>query len=245
MPGFRGLESTYSPEWANAAELPESKTIYGEMYRRLAAEWVLEKYVAHYVSVLPDDRAAISALHWLGFGLTGVDALRGVEPIPVDDGGFEIRQAEIGDLDHVMILDEALWQHHRGTPIFLLSERHDRCHYEGWIRDPGKDLWLACSNDGPVAFMSLGPAKEDVCRMIVDEKTTSIYGAFTKKDVRGKGVATALLNHALARAKEAGYARCAVDFESTNLEGARFWLRYFRPVCFSQLRTIDERWTAG
>ena len=93
--------------------------------------------------------------------------------------------------------------------------------------------------------MSLGPANEDVCTLIVDEQTTSIYGAFTKENVRGKGVATALLNHALERAREAGYRRCAVDFESMNLEGARFWLRYFSPVCFSLLRHIDARLTAG
>jgi GNAT superfamily N-acetyltransferase len=240
MPGFRGQRSTYSPEWANAAELPESRTVYGEMYRRLAAEWVSEKYVAHYVSVLPNNREAISALHWLGFGLTGVDALRGLDPIPIGDGGYEIRRAEMGDLDQVMVLDEALWRHHRGPPIFLLAERKGRCHYEGWIRDPAKDLWLACSNDQPVAFMSLGPANEDVCAIIVDDRTTSIYGAFTREDARGKGLATALLNHALGLAREAGYVRCAVDFESANPEGARFWLRYFRPVCFSLFRNVDE-----
>ncbi|GAH27730.1 unnamed protein product, partial [marine sediment metagenome] len=76
---------------------------------------------------------------------------------------------------------------------------------------------------------------------IVDEKTTSIYGAFTMKNMRGSGIATALLNHALEFARVAEYERCAVDFEPMNLAGSRFWLKHFKPVCLSLFRQIDLR----
>jgi GNAT superfamily N-acetyltransferase len=56
-------------------------------------------------------------------------------------------------------------------------------------------------------------------------------------------VATALLDRALTWAREAGYVRCAVDFEAMNVVAARFWLRHFRPVCHTLARHLDERIT--
>ena len=243
MPSFRGKRSTYSPEWANAADLEDSQRIYEEMYSYLAADWVADKYVAHYISLFSNDVDALRAWHWMGFGMITVDAIRGLDSIQGYDVDVRIRRAELQDLEQVMELHEALWQYAKGTPVFLLSEKRDQSYYEEWLRNPDKVIWLAYWNEEPVAFMRLGPADDDVCTIIYDEKTTSIYGAFTKEKVRGEGIATALLDHALKSARASGYERCAVNFEPMNLIGTRFWFRYFKPVCFSVLRHIDDRLT--
>ncbi len=243
MPSFRGKRSTYSPEWANAADLEESQRIYEEMYSQLAAVWVADKYVAHYISLFPNDVTALRAWHWLNFGMVSVDAIRGLDSIQVYDENVSIRRAELQDLEQVMELHEALWQYMKGTPVFLLTEKRDRSYHEEWLRNPDKVVWLAYWNEEPVAFMRVGPADDEVCTIIYDEKTTSIYAAFTKEKVRGKGIATALLDHALQSARAAGYERCAVPFEPMNLLGTRFWLKYFNPVCLTVLRHIDARLT--
>jgi GNAT superfamily N-acetyltransferase len=243
MPSFRGKRSTYSPEWANAADLEESAHIYEEMYSHLAATWVADKYVVHYISLFPNDVAALRAWHWLGFGMISVDALRGLDPIQGQDANVTIRRAELQDLEQVVELHEDLRDYMKGTPVFLLTEKRDRSYYEEWLRNPDKVVWLAYWRGEPVAFMRLGPADDDVCTIIVDEKTTSIYAAFTKDKVRKEGVATALLDHALKSAQVSGYERCAVTFEPMNLLGTRFWLKYFEPVCYSVVRYIDERLT--
>ena len=98
-------------------------------------------------------------------------------------------------------------------------------------------------HEEPVAFMQVGPADDDVCTIIQDEKTTSIYAAFTVEKARGGGAATLLLDHALKTARTSGCERCAVSFEPMNLLGARFWLKTFQPVCFSILRCLDDRLT--
>jgi len=239
MPSFRGKRSTYSPEWANAADLEDSQRIYEEMYSQLAAVWVADKYVAHYISLFPNDVNALSAWHWMGFGMFSVDAIRGLDSIQGCDVDVRIRRAELQDLEQVVELHEALWTYMQGTPVFFLTEKRDRSYYEEWLRNPDKVVWLAYSKDEPVAFMRLGPADDDVCTIIYDEKTTSIYAAFTQEKARGEGVATALLDHALKSARASGYERCAVPFEPMNLLGKRFWLKYFNPVCFSVLRDID------
>jgi ribosomal protein S18 acetylase RimI-like enzyme len=243
MPSFRGKRSTYSPEWANAADLEDSPRIYEEMYSHLAAAWVADQYVAHYISLFPNDVDALRAWHWMGFGMVSVDAIRGLDSIPGADGNVHIRRAELQDLEQVIELHEALWQYMKGTPVFLLTEKRDRSYYEEWLRNPDKVVWLAYWKEELVVFLRMGPADDDVCTIIVDEKTTSIYGAFTKEKIRREGVATALLDHALKSAQASGYERCAVSFEPMNLIGTRFWLKSFKPVCFSVLRHIDDRVT--
>lgn len=38
-----------------------------------------------------------------------------------------------------------------------------------------------------------------------------------------------------------GFVRCSVEFEATNVEACRFWLKYFEPVCRSMVWRLDER----
>lgn len=243
MPAFRGKRSVYSPEWANAADLEDSAHIYEEMYSHLGAAWVADRYIAHYISLFPKDVNTLKAWNWMGFGMFAIDAIRGLEPIQGDVVEVRIRRAELSDLEQVMELQESLWQYMKASPIFLLSEKKDQAYYEEWLGNPEKVVWLAYSNDEPVAFMRLGPADDDVCTIIYDEKTTSIYAAFTKEKVRSEGIATALLDHALNAARDLGFERCAVPFEPMNLLGSRFWLKHFKPVCYSILRIVDDRLT--
>ena len=80
MPNFRGKSSVYSPEWANAAKMENCEYIFEEMYQQIAAKWVADKYVAHYISIFANDLQAIRTWHWLGFGMLGIDAIRGLQP---------------------------------------------------------------------------------------------------------------------------------------------------------------------
>jgi GNAT superfamily N-acetyltransferase len=241
MPDFRGKRSIYSPEWANAAVLDDSARIYEALYSRISGDWLAGKYSAHYLSLFPNDLQALGQWHWLGFGMFAVDGLRGLDPLQAGDTGLHIRSAGVQDIDQVMALQDELWEYIKSPPVFILSERYDRQYYEDWLQDPRKVVWLACSQDEALAFMRMGPAAEDVCTIIVDEQTTSIYAAFTRAPARREGVATALLAHALEYARACGYQRCAVPFEPMNPLGSRFWLKYFQPVCYSFLRNIDER----
>lgn len=242
MPDFRGKRSVYSPEWANAADLRNTGNICEEMYRYLAADWVAEKYVAHYISTLANDLEAMRAWHWLGFGMTAIDAVRGLRPIQGGNDQVEVRRASPQDLEQFMELNDGLRQHVKGSPDFFIAQELSKEYLEQWIQDPDRVIWLAYVNEEPVAFIRIGPARDDVCTIICDEKTTSIYGAFTKEAMRGKDIGTALLEQAIESARSRGYERCAVDFEPMNLLGTRFWLRHdFRPVCLSLLRYVDER----
>lgn len=239
LPDFRGKRSTYCPEWAHAAETEDRQRIYREMYARLSAQWVAAGYVAHIVTSLAHDRTALEAWHWLGFGLTAVDAIRDLTPVPSSTADVAIRRAGRHDVAVAMAFDEALHQHLAAAPVFFSEEHHSQEFHERWLADPGNVLWLAYQGDEAVGCMGLGPANPEACYFINDERTASILTAYTKEEMRSGGIGSALLNHSLTWARTAGYERCAVDFESPNIPGARFWLRHFQPVCYSLIRHID------
>jgi GNAT superfamily N-acetyltransferase len=97
------------------------------------------------------------------------------------------------------------------------------------------------SKDGEVvAYLQFEPSEQLVlptsARSIV-----AITGAFTREELRGTGIGTALLQTGLQWARSAGYTHCSVDFESANLPGCAFWLRHFEPVTHSLMRRVDAR----
>lgn len=252
LPQFRGKRAVFSPEWANGADLEDSRRIYEKMYACLSARWVADGCLVHLVGMLAHDRDGVECWHWLGFGLCAADAVRDLSPAhgPISGAGVSVRRAWPidADIEQAVVLGEALQRHLVAAPTFLHDERESRDGWEEWLKDPVNALWLAydadCGSEA-VAFLRMGPANPDACTIIRDEGTASIVGAFTREGVRGRGIATVLLNQSLAWARAEGYERCAVDFEPMNVLAARFWTRHFRPVCYSLIRHVDERVTQG
>jgi len=238
IPRFLGKRTAYSPEWANGADLEESRQIYDEMYACLSAQWAADGCVTHLVTLLSNDHGGIESWQWLGFGFAGVDGVREVKPVESVAVRPEIRQAGKEDAAVASFFVEALEQHMAAAPIFWIHELGDS---EEWLKDSTKALWLAYDGEEAIACMGVGPANPDACVIIQDDQTASILMAFTQASARNKGVATALLNRSLEWAHSQGYERCAVDFETMNFLAARFWPKWFEPVCYSLMRCIDER----
>ncbi len=242
LPNFRGKRSVLSPEWANGAELSDSRRLYEEMYRELSARWVANGCFTHIAILLGGDPDGLDAWQWLGFGLAAVDALRGVEPTGAPNPDVRIRRATIDDIEAASALGEALERHLASSPSYLAyDERMQRQGYEDELRDPANALWLADEGGEVIASMGIGPANPDACTIIRHEKTASIVSAFTRVRARGRGIGSALLDSSLEWARSEGYERCAVDFEPMNVLAARFWLRRFEPICYALMRCVDER----
>ena len=107
----------------------------------------------------------------------------------------------------------------------------DKAELAAKLADPsrGNPAWQPTTRGRWPSCASARTA-HDASTIIRDEGTARITGAFTRADRRGQGVAAALLDAALAWARDEGYIRCAVDFESANLLASRFWPRHFEVV---------------
>lgn len=251
LPQWRGKRAVFCPEWANAGSpgaAGGSGDVYRAMYAVLSREWVDQGCSTHLVSLLAHDRPGIAAWHWSGFGLCAVDAVRDLAPI--EGGGVphtpvRVRRAGVEDAQQAWELDQALHRYMADPPTLLFDDEEEGPDdVRQWLADPGNTMWLAEQDGQAVAFMLFGPANEDASTIIADEGTASITGAFTRGSIRGGGIGKALLNEGLAWARQAGYRRCAVDWEPENVEGSRFWLKHFKPVVYSLARYVDERFVA-
>ena len=237
IPEFLGVRAAYSPEWANAAESEGGGRIYEEMYAQISKSWVESGCFTHAFTLFSSDQAGVQALQWLSFGFAGVDGMREVTWQGSRQEGLEIRRASEGDHAVVAELLAGLERHLATAPVFWPHELGDSLE---WLRNPKNAMWLAAQEGEILGCMGIGPASQEACTIIRDEGTASIVSAFTREDERGGGVATALLDRSLAWAREQGYARCTVDFEAMNYLARRFWLKWFRPVCFSLVRGINR-----
>ena len=242
IPDFRGKRSVYAPEWANGAELDDSRRIYEALYAGLSAQWVDAGYCTHLLSIVADDEGGIEGWRWLGFGLLGTDGVRDLKPAADHTAGVDVRRAGPDDVQQVTALLGALREHMAAPPTFLHQEDTDQVEKaQEWLADPAHAVWLAYQGTEAVAFVVQGSANPEASDLIRDGGTTSIVGAYTRRSARGKGIATALLNQVLAWARAEGYERCAVDWEPMNVLANRFWTRHFQPVSYALIRHVDER----
>jgi GNAT superfamily N-acetyltransferase len=239
---FRGRRTFYSPEWANAVDPTAGAGVLGALYGAASALWLDAGCYSHVISTLAHDREVLDAWRWLGFGYCVADAVRDLKPLGAGPAGVQVRRASLADVDALAHLVTALENHLAAPPIFLWSDDPvDVEELRRELADPRMAYWLAERDGRPIAYLRQEPASQDACEIIVDEGTTSITGAYTEPGARGAGIGSALLDRALAWAREQGYARCAVDFETMNVSGARFWLRHFQPITIALWRVIDER----
>jgi GNAT superfamily N-acetyltransferase len=240
IPLWRSKPTMFSPEWANGALLPDSRSIYEQMYAYLAPQWLTCGASTHLVSIMAHDDLGIDAWQWLGFAYVAVDGVRSLSPISHRSPEIQIHRACQEDIDGIMPLTRALEQHLAARPTYLVGVApEERSELETWLADTRNALWLARRDRQVLSFLRIGPSSGDACAIIQDEATASITSAFTVPAARGIGVATALLNHALGWARGEGYARSAVDFEPMNTLAAHFWMQHFSPVCYALARDID------
>jgi ribosomal protein S18 acetylase RimI-like enzyme len=239
----------------------EDPALYHDLYAVAGQPWVEAGCFSHFVLVPAADARTAAAWFTLGFGQEQVHALRELtEADAVPPGGatgpgpgIRIRAATPDDADLVGELAAAISRHQAGAPVWQPSlpeflAQLPESHAE-LLANPDAGYWLATGPDGRVlGFQVLLPAEPDPGDLRTPSRCIYLEVAATRPEQRGSGVGLALLAHALAAARAAGYQACMTDWRSTNLLASRFWTRRgFRPVALRLRRSIDPRiaWADG
>jgi GNAT superfamily N-acetyltransferase len=232
---------SHTPDVGHAAPLDVTGRLRERLYAGLAETWVAGACQEHVVTVLADDGDAQAALARLGFGHVAVDLVRDLAPVgPVDlPEGIVVRRAEARDATALVGLDAGLRRHLQASPVFLRMGPAATTEIQRrTVEDPSQGVFVAERDGRPLAWLQVGPCVSDVAMVVRDAGTASITAAFTEPAFRGGGVASALLEAAIAWARDRGYERCAVDHESANREAGRFWVRHFTPAALSMGRRL-------
>ncbi len=239
---FRGKRAVYCPEWAHAAHSKNRRRIYQAMYARLSRQWTGRQCFTHVITTFAHDSNVPDMWFWFGFGLTVVDAMCDLNRPSGDAADIDIVRAGPADAELVTDFWRQLQTYLVQAPVFRYPPGEERCEALGrGVHYPEQPTWLAYHKGKAVAFLGLQPACASAAYIIRDQKTVSVSGAFVKENFRSCGIGTALLHRALVWARSNDHLRCAVDFESQNVSGVRFWMKHFQPICYSLIRQIDER----
>jgi GNAT superfamily N-acetyltransferase len=238
---FGQVRGTFSPIHAHATVPQDRARIYDRLYQAASAKWVANGALSHAVGLYAHDPAALGSFFDNGFGIRTIDAVRDVSPIEVPGlEGVTIRQLVAADAEAIAPLHEGLITHLRQPPMFMpLTVAASPEVMAGWI-DEGRYLFVAAFDDErPIAYLRWEASGENFA--CDDPAMMSITGAYALPEVRGTGVATALLAWLIDWLREHGYERCGVDFESFNYTARRFWLKHFTAYTMGVVRRIDER----
>jgi GNAT superfamily N-acetyltransferase len=239
MPSWRGKKGAYCPEWAHAAVGEHRRELYQLMYAELSKRWVANGCKTHLITHFAHDGSMIDTFSWFGFGMAAVDAIRDLSPIKDAKADIEIKRGTMDDLEAVTSLDQRFHHYMSSAPIFLaLPEESENVMKS--LSEDSKAIWIAYVDGRAISFMTVGPSKDlEVALAIQDDGIACIYGAFTEENYRGQGIGKALLDKSIEWASSMGYEKCAVDFEPENIDGSRFWMKHFKPICYSLVRNIN------
>lgn len=243
IPAYKGSSlGVYIPEWAHSAiEGEQRETIYQKLYRHLAERWVADKCYTHCLTHFADDLLLKEIFYRFGFGMLVIDGLRPINEIQVNQLiDVKLREVCPKDLPDLARLSNRLNLHLHNSPIFLNSLKPNE-NLEAKFFHPQRKTFVA-EKDGQIiscirAMVDQGPG----CTIVQDVGTLGVNFGYTDPAFRGTGVASELLNELLKWGSTNQMKCCVVDFESQNIEGAKFWLRYFQPICYSVIRKIDDR----
>lgn len=248
---FQGsARGVYVPEWGHGVDpalpIKRSERVYRELYSNMLKAWVAEGCPTFAVSIYPTDTRLREVLFWGGFGMIVCDAMRGVFPPETECGRaappVTIGRGGVDQMPAILSLAGRLQEHLADAPIYLYPGRdEDETSMRRWLESPGHHLWLAWQGERPVGFIRCQPPEPTVSFIAGGPATTGITGMYVDPEFRGQGIGFALLSTLTAHAKDSGFQRISVDFETRNTPARQFWLRHFQPISYSLMRRIDDR----
>ena len=244
IPHFKGSsKGVYIPEWAHSSITDNNKTeIYYGLYKMIAKEWISDNCYNQAVTFFANDIVLKEFLFNLGFGLLVVDGLRPVEEIPIIIlKDIIYREATKQDLPSLIALRKKLNEHLYESPINRFYKDTANEEYEKDFFSSNILAFVGEKDGKIIACMKALLNDGSGCDIVKDSGTIGINFAYTNREIQGSGIGTLLLEEFIKWGINNNMKRCSVDFESQNQKGSNFWLRYFKPVCYSVIRKIDDR----
>lgn len=252
---MRGLVASLVSEFAHAVAPGEEAPAYGALYAATAERLVGEGVHLHLIGHFAAERRSTGALFDLGFGAVVAERLRDLSDVVQPPSAALDHE---GPSRHGVLIDhvarEASWEpyadlaaehaaYYRQSPLFLVKDdaRDTAAAELEEHRRAGDQLFVYRAGDQPLAYLVVGPchgASEG--RLLAATATAQIRSAYAVPTIRRGGIGAALLQRAVAWARESRFERLFVEHETANLEGGPFWRRHFSPYLVFSMRYVDR-----
>ena len=236
------FSGSYIPEWGHSAIINGRGFIYENMYAAISRIWADNKIYTHIISFLIN-MGLINTFSMLGFGMQVIDAIRSLDILESNQlPGYKTKRANENHISQLKEFHFLINKHLESPPIFLKrnTERiSDKQIIKDFLTDDRITL-IATKNEEIISCIS-GKINNGNISILDEKGTFGINFGYTKINHRRTGIASSLLNDLLEIVKRNDTVFCSVDFESQNIEGRNFWLKYFKPIVYSMMRKIDDR----
>lgn len=231
----------YVPLYGHAVIEEMKNKLYQKMYTKAADLWVKQERLNHTITIFSHDKEVVNTWFWMGFGLRCVDAMQELKNIKEDKNvDIEIRKAAYKDIDQMEDLYKKNNQYYEESPLFMpVSTEEGIEGLKDWYEKENHHLWIAYKDNKVVGFIRIQPNGETV--ISEHPEVMNITGAYVDDKYRKQRIGISLVNTIFKWLKENEYKLCGVDFESINIIGSNFWLKYFIPYTHSLVRHIDDR----
>jgi ribosomal protein S18 acetylase RimI-like enzyme len=236
-----------SPEYGHGAWIGpdgvsfDSDDVLADLYAEAGSNWIKNGALEHYAWVF-DQAKDTAPWYELGFArmhVRGVLALDG-QRRPSFAPGYQLRRGRIDDLPLAIELDRVLDDAQREGPSFSLFLDHASRPeelLEALEDDEVHHYVVECAGQGVAQCLTF-PLE---ARRGSFDKTLHVSAVTVRPEHEHRGVAQALIDHALNDALEAGFTHVETNWRVTNHRAAKFWLRYgFRPTYVRLHRTIGS-----
>jgi GNAT superfamily N-acetyltransferase len=237
---WKGQQAALVPEYCHSAVASQKRELYQQMYMQLSQEWVNNHIHLQMIGYFAHDTILQETIYQLGFGAILAERLRDCSALT------ERHDVAIGEEQDVSKLINIQIEHNRyysKAPIFILKPTEPGevlPELEAHVRQ-GDVFFVYYEQQEPCAYMIVGNSTIDGEGFLLQRTNTAqIKSAYARPDVRGKGIGTALLQHAIQWSRHQGYERVFVEHETANLSGGTFWRKYFTPYVYFSMRYIDN-----
>ncbi len=231
----------YSPLFGHGAVKELRTVLYQQLYKHLADQLVKKQITSHALTLFANDKETIDTWFLLGFGNRCVDSIRQAALLfPNKESEIVIKKIDLANLVDLADIEREFHGYFRNAPMFMIAETVDPIEQlTKWLDGENHHLWAAYRDGIVVGHMQIEPIGETFVSQHQD--VMNITGAYVAASERNSGIATLLLNTIQQWQVDHGYPLCGVDFEAFNIDGSRFWNRYFEPYTYTVTRRIDER----
>lgn len=240
---FRNTDrkTAYLPEYAHGVVQPNGINIYQHLNHAAADQWFRDGCQAQAITLLANDPYLHDFWFWNGFGMTVVDAIRKVEPLPAKvSAALEICKATLDDVPGLVQIEIQHAQYYSQAPTLMVAPTpSDAIEFTAILQNEHNTVWLALDQGQLVGYLRIEGISHGASNVVRVESNAAITGLFALPQSRGKGIGSALLQAAMEELDRQGYQTCSVDFESINPDASNFWLRYFKPFCYSLIRVPE------
>jgi GNAT superfamily N-acetyltransferase len=236
---FHGEKTAFCPIVGHAAKSSYRRQIFENLYQDISKKLVADGILSHVITYFTHDENLGITASELGFGLIVVDAFRGLDALPSMVSSINIIQADPSHIDMIEALGEEARGYYLEAPLFLTREKHSHDFYQSLFSEDSA-IFLAFSGNEPVGFMRIRKNRELDAITLSDMGTGLIdqIGAYVKPAFRRQRIGRALLSKCVQWCQHRDITQIHVDFESANMLGRSFWLKYFTAAMHSGRRTV-------